>query len=173
MRACVAISSTPTVLPPCQEPVDIYISGFTCKLFSQESSTRYADGNVKNLFSSKDPKVVTKNASCRFFFVFRLENWRTLENTYHMMCLQHLSLMYLCVLAKAAKALPFIESSRWIRANSPKKTSCNTFPFTLRYYVFLWRVCFGGCAAPAQDCNPGECHGHDQTSGENVVLSGI
>ena len=163
MRCHFFHTNCPAAMPGASGYIYTYIyiySGFTCKLFSQESSTRYADGNVKNLFSSKDPKVVTRNA-------------RTLENTYHMMCLQHLSLMYLSVLAKAAKALPFIESSRWIRANSPKKTSCNTFPFTLRYYVFLWRVCCGGCAAPAQDCNPGECHGHDQTSGENVVLSGI
>lgn len=43
-----------------QDPIDIYISGFVCKLFSQESSDRYVDGDVQNLFISTDPKVVTR-----------------------------------------------------------------------------------------------------------------
>ena len=43
-----------------QDPIDIYISGFVCKLFSQESSDRYVDGDVQNLFISSDPKVVTR-----------------------------------------------------------------------------------------------------------------
>lgn len=38
--------------------IDIYISGFVCKLFSAESSTRFANGNVTNFFESTDTKVV-------------------------------------------------------------------------------------------------------------------
>lgn len=76
-RCAVHDQRCPPVENLTQDPIDIYISGFVCKLFSQESSDRYVDGDVQNLFISTDPKV-------------------------------------------AAKALPFIESSRWIRRNSPR-----------------------------------------------------
>lgn len=74
---------------------------------------------------------------------------------------------------KAAKALPFIESSRWIHRNLPKKTSCITcYYFNIAMHPFGF-LCCGGCAVHTQDCNTGKCHGHDQASGENFVPSRI
>ena len=125
----------------------IYISlDSLCKLFSQESSTRYADGNVKNLFSSKDPKVVTKNASCRFFFCF---SFGELENSG-----EHISYdvsttsepdVFVC-LSQGSQSTSFhrvvtMDSCKLTKENQLQYVSFHIALLCFSLAGVLWRVC--------------------------------
>ena len=39
------------------QPIDIFVSGFVCKAYSQESNTRYQVSNVADLFASTDQRT--------------------------------------------------------------------------------------------------------------------
>ena len=57
-----------------QEVLDLYVAGFVCKLFSQESTTRYDSGDVESLFQLEGPLAACKQ--CAWDVACKPHEWR-------------------------------------------------------------------------------------------------
>ena len=102
----------------CQAQIDLFICGFVCKLFSQESNVRYTHRSVSAMFlDPSDPsKLVTRlhfkiHGSCDGI------GWLLVTSQEQQ---QKGGGQFYSAATKARNAIPFVEAVRFIKQFRPK-----------------------------------------------------